>query len=224
MFQGVIEGTNDGTFFIERAHKYFPRHSNELNTTNRGFHSVIYHESEVTVPKGAEGLGKLHNARPSRDPADHEGGGGCGMDEDVSAWMESIQNSGIDRPPSPDDEDDYSEDAEDDDDIDLDNEEKDQLLLSRTKRWAADELHHLSPLERFRHLYADVAKQQKSHKRKRRGAIRAVGDDNRGTCVLSIQTDPMLWEHIKQRVSFSTYNIHILILSLGHIYNPILIP
>ena len=49
--------------------------------------------------------------------------------------------------------------------------------------------------------YHDKYSAKANKRRHKRGVIKAVGEDNKGTCVLSIQTDPMLWEHIRRRVS-----------------------
>ena len=46
VFDGVIQSERDGTFYCERANKYFPRH----NATHSGFHSVIYHDNHVEDP------------------------------------------------------------------------------------------------------------------------------------------------------------------------------
>ncbi|RXG70383.1 Disintegrin and metalloproteinase domain-containing protein 10 [Armadillidium vulgare] len=72
VFDGVIESGRDGVFYVEHAHKYFPRH----NSTEAGFHSVIYHDDNV------------------HDPYSHLRRGhatGCGMTDEIEGWMENVQ-------------------------------------------------------------------------------------------------------------------------------------
>jgi len=93
---GVFDGqvhTPEGTYYLERAHKYFPqRHEEAAAGKNHSFHSVIYREHHLKDPfrhSKAAGL-----KRP-----------GCGVSESVQDWMESVQNSGeptpLPPPPSP---------------------------------------------------------------------------------------------------------------------------
>jgi len=74
VFDGQVE-TPEGTYYIERAHKYFRDGSND------SFHSVIYHERHLKDPfrhSKAAGLKKP----------------GCGVSDSVRDWMDNVQNSG----------------------------------------------------------------------------------------------------------------------------------
>jgi len=78
VFEGTVHTAQDGTFYIERSHRYLP--------ANSSIHSVIYHERDVHVP--------------------HEAGGGCAMEAGLKEWMEGVQNSAEDKdeplpPPAP---------------------------------------------------------------------------------------------------------------------------
>lgn len=72
---GVFDGkiiTPQGTYYVERASKFFPPHENQ------SLHSVIYAESDVIDPY-------------EKQRAGHEGG--CGVTDETLQWMERIQNS-----------------------------------------------------------------------------------------------------------------------------------
>lgn len=45
IFEGNINTETNGTYFVEKAYKYFPRHL--VNETN---HSVMYHENDIIDP------------------------------------------------------------------------------------------------------------------------------------------------------------------------------
>jgi len=81
IFDGQVE-TRHGTYFIERAHKYFKDDSND------SFHSVIYHERHLRDPF------RHSKAAGFRKP-------GCGVSDDVRDWMDHVQNSGEVTPPTP---------------------------------------------------------------------------------------------------------------------------
>ena len=75
VFDGQIE-TDEGTFYVERANKYFP------DLTNDTFHSVIYHEKHLKDPfRHSRSAGHIHK-RP-----------GCGISESTRDWMETVQRS-----------------------------------------------------------------------------------------------------------------------------------
>lgn len=65
---GVFEGSihsADETYFVEKAHRYFPKDSNQ------SFHSIIYNGKDVSDSYI----------------------GGCGVTDDVIQWMDKIQVS-----------------------------------------------------------------------------------------------------------------------------------
>jgi len=73
IFDGQISTARDGVFFVERAHRYFPRQN--LNSSQ---HSVIYHEKHIQHPTTKSNL---------KAP-------GCGISNEVGDWMWKIQSSG----------------------------------------------------------------------------------------------------------------------------------
>jgi len=63
VFDGTVHTTRDGTFFVERSHRYAG------SASNSSIHSVIYHENHVKES------------------------GGCAVDGGTKEWMESVRNS-----------------------------------------------------------------------------------------------------------------------------------
>lgn len=189
VFEGVVESDRDGTYYVERANKYFPGH----NATLKGFHSVIYHDRHVGDP-----YQRVRQGHKS----------GCGVTEDVAAWMDAIQNSA-------DPEEERLEEEK--------RERERQAKWSSSsnqykyKKWLEEhEEYRLAqededleepgmydiPPEDYQHhdhyygKYSEEANSGWSHRRRKRAIGDGVGADNKGTCSLSIQTDPMLWHHI----------------------------
>jgi len=69
VFDGTVHTRRDGTFYVERSHRYLPY------TRNSSVHSVIYHDSHVSLP--------------------NDGATGCGADTSVREWLDKVQNSAI---------------------------------------------------------------------------------------------------------------------------------
>ena len=185
VFEGVIDSTSGGTYYVEQAHKYFPRH----NSTRAGFHSIIYHDSDVHDP--------YVDVREGHST-------GCGMTDDVKNWMENIQYSA----------------AED--------REIENKMENCINNYGQDDIHYLPPeykamadnlalhraghrLQSVKEQYDKIAQQLKkdfhnkysaesNSNRIKRSSLLGVGADNKGTCTLSIQTDPMLWHHLHDKV------------------------
>ncbi|XP_045108182.1 disintegrin and metalloproteinase domain-containing protein 10-like [Portunus trituberculatus] len=188
VFEGVVHSERDGTYYVERARKYFPSH----NATLKGFHSVIYHDQHVGDP-----YRRLRQGHSS----------GCGVTEDVAAWMDAVQNS-----------------------ADPEEERREEERRERQAKWSSTSNQHKykkwleeheeyrmmqeedeedleepglydMPLEDYHphgqgHKYSEEANSAWPHRRRKRAIGIGVGEDNKGTCSLSIQTDPMLWHHI----------------------------
>jgi len=68
VFDGTVHTRRDGTFYVERSHRYLPY------TSNSSIHSVIYHDSHVNSPRQ---------------------GGGCAADPTTKEWLERVQNSAV---------------------------------------------------------------------------------------------------------------------------------
>ncbi|CAB0010442.1 unnamed protein product [Nesidiocoris tenuis] len=79
VFEGKIHSNNNNAYYVERAHRYFP------NNRNTSFHSVIYKDEDV------------EDAYAHRRSNGHVGG--CGVTEEVSQWMETVQNSAVEPEP-----------------------------------------------------------------------------------------------------------------------------
>lgn len=47
VFDGQIISPSMGTYYVEKASKYFPPEALKSNNTNQGFHSIVYKESDV---------------------------------------------------------------------------------------------------------------------------------------------------------------------------------
>lgn len=173
VFEGVIASERDGTFYVEHAHKYFPRH----NSTHAGFHSVIYHNDHVDDP-----YTKVREGHTS----------GCGATDDVAAWMDSVQNSA---------------------DLEEEKEAAARRYLEmpahlrsqyKYKKWldTQDKYRTVQEESGFHGIYDSILDDyhnkysEEVNLRHKRAVGIGVGEDNKGTCSLSIQTDPMLWHHI----------------------------
>ncbi|CAB3382365.1 Hypothetical predicted protein [Cloeon dipterum] len=169
VFEGKIHSPHNGGYFVEKSTKYFP---------NQTFHSVIYHENDVSDPHASKRDGYL---------------GGCGHTEEISQWMERVQNSAVDEEdlppfvPNPKKED-----------------SKPGKQASKSGKV------HMRD-EDPRRKYTREANEG-SHRAKRAARLR---EENRNTCSLFIQTDPLIWKHIAmQQMSQDPDKIREEILSL----------
>lgn len=176
VFEGVIDSPRLGRYYVERSHKYFP-------SSDGAVHSVMYHEDEV------------------RDPYAHQRTGhssGCGVTDEVVDWMRSVQESAVDEPES-------SAAASSNDIYNLDEEEQAEF-----NDYVSPNLRSSDPglYSKYKRLYSKLHTDyhnkysEEANKRSRRSiSSGGVGEDNKGTCTLSIQTDPLLWRYIYQQVS-----------------------
>ncbi|XP_058452877.1 disintegrin and metalloproteinase domain-containing protein 10 isoform X2 [Malaya genurostris] len=91
IIDGVFEGkliTARDSYYVERAKHYFRNSSHpdthplhHVDGHDKPFHSVIYNEKHVDDP---------YRQRRKGHPS------GCGINEEVSAWMDRVQNSAVD--------------------------------------------------------------------------------------------------------------------------------
>nr|CAD7449553.1 unnamed protein product [Timema bartmani] len=147
--EGVFEGkivAPWGSYYVEKAHRYFP------NTANKTFHSVIYSESDVGDPYESFRTGHV---------------GGCGVTDEVSQWMDRIQNGAVD------------------DDDPLPSPGKVKPPQSQFPSYHPNK-------------YSREANEEEKSRVKRGTRSK---DDNRNTCSLFIQTDPLIWRHITEQVN-----------------------
>lgn len=159
--EGVFHGriiTSKDSYFVENAHFYFPNGSHH----QQGFHSVIYKDQHVNDP---------YKQRRTVHP------NGCGLTDDVTRWMDLVQNGG--------------------------DEEVEIVPLSAQKNETNNESNH------YRHvhdrIYEDELKHpfekysQHANKREKRATTSARYQE-RNTCSLYIQTDPLIWRHIRESI------------------------
>lgn len=166
---GVFHGrivTSKDSYFVEKAHYYFPNHS----LAHDGFHSVIYKDQHVNDPYREQ-----RTVHPN----------GCGLTEDVSRWMDSVQSGG-----------------EDTDEIEII-----PLEPAKNASSTADSNHYQhANAERIYDdpLHPHQKYSEAANSRSKRALPPRQGDRN--TCSLYIQTDPLIWRHIRESipdVSFS---------------------
>lgn len=170
IINGVFEGkivSPKGSYYVEKAHHYFPYKTHP----NRTFHSVIYHEDHVHDPY--ESVREGHSA-------------GCGINDDVIAWMESVQNSAIPDPvlrkrPG---------------NITIERNQKQKKHNKTIKNSNTIENNINKPREYYEQGFMKYSKEaNEKHSRHKRAARR---DENKNTCSLYIQTDPLIWRHIRE--------------------------
>jgi disintegrin and metalloproteinase domain-containing protein 10 len=154
---GVFHGriiTSKDSYFVEKARYYFPNHSH----VEDGFHSVIYKDKHVDDP--------YKNQRTVH-------ANGCGLTEDVSHWMDRIQNS-----------------VEDEEEIEV------VPLGNDTQKEKTHYVNNLNTIYENDHPHVKYSKEANS--RTKRGAARNYQERN--TCSLYIQTDPLIWRHIRESI------------------------
>lgn len=157
---GVFHGriiTSKDSYFIEKAHYYFPNHSH----VHDGFHSVIYKDQHVNDP-----YKEKRTVHPN----------GCGLTEDVSRWMDQVQSGG-------------------DEDVEI-------VTLDTTKNATSDGRESAYQHVNNR-IYDDDHPHSKyseeaNHRSKR--ATTSTRYQERNTCSLYIQTDPLIWRHIRESI------------------------
>lgn len=180
--------TENNAYYIEHAKRYFP------NGTHRdyGFHSVIYNERDVVDDPFA------HKRKPGHS-------NGCGITDDVAQWMENVQSAGIDD----------SDDDENDDDGDVNAnaspdeankngaktkppQQKQQAQQSQNSINAEDDSPHFKYTKEANFRYDGTGASKRGSRAKRAARPK---EDNRNTCSLYIQTDPLIWRHIREGIA-----------------------
>ncbi|CAB3236817.1 unnamed protein product [Arctia plantaginis] len=168
---GVFEGKiigSDGSFYVEHARRYFPP-----NGTRTRVHSVIYREGDVNDPYAHRRHGHV---------------GGCGITDEVVQWMERIQNSGVEDdsvsspPPSPTPQHSLSTPSHGYHAPASAPMHPNSLRDDSTRYW---DFHNYNKYSR--------AANTGEHSRSKRATI-----DKRNTCSLYIQTDPLIWRHVRE--------------------------
>jgi disintegrin and metalloproteinase domain-containing protein 10 len=152
---GVFHGriiTSKDSYFVEKAHFYFPNHSREAD----GFHSVIYKDQHVDDPYKEKRT--VH-------------ANGCGLTDDVMHWMDRVQSG-----------------AE---------EEIEVVPLDEDKN--VNKTHYQHENNR---IYEDSPSSKYSEEANTRSKRAAASPrfQERNTCSLYIQTDPLIWRHIRESI------------------------
>lgn len=163
VLNGVFEGkiiTDKESYYVENSKYYFPK---DKGHHNRSIHSVIYKESHVDDP--------YVNKRPGHPS-------GCGINDKVAQWMESIQNSELNQNEDP---------------IVVDDDNVDHIFKGRQ----GENLSSPKYINKYTRE-ANILENTRSHKRLKRTATR---EDNKNTCSLYIQTDPLIWRHIREGIA-----------------------
>lgn len=186
---GIFEGkilTPNGTYYVERAHKYFRRNSAAANSTGDeevDFHSVIYSANDVTHPLLDKSLGS-----------------GCAssLDPKVRDWMQKVSTS--------DQESDQKQQqvrsrrsADDEGDMIRFGRQSGRPSFSQSSRDHTKEDNVWST----RNAHARI-----SNDRKEFMSGPSIANNNypsstvkRRACSLYIQTDTYLWDHIRRDAS-----------------------
>lgn len=186
IIDGVFEGkivSEKGTYFVEKARHYFP-HTTHPNKT---FHSVIYKDEHVEDPYAHKRQG--HSS-------------GCGINDEISKWMEKIQSSIVedDEPVMP------SSQIYDDNDDDGNKPRKKQVKKNTTgenkttsksnSKKANEQLKEKINYEDIFNKYSKEANKNEKFRHKR--ATNNRREEKNSTCSLYIQTDPLIWRHIRE--------------------------
>lgn len=170
VFHGRIVTSND-VYFVEKAHFYFPNHSH----VEDGFHSVIYKDKHVIDP-----YKEKRTVHPN----------GCGLTEDVSHWMDRIQSGAADEP--------VDEEVEI---VQLKAANGDDSEKPAAAAKTNDSLYYQHVNNR---IYDDIDENAHPHRKYSKEANsrqkRATRYQEKNTCSLYIQTDPLIWRHIRESI------------------------
>ncbi|XP_077288969.1 zinc-dependent metalloprotease kuz isoform X2 [Arctopsyche grandis] len=177
LVDGVFEGkimSRHGSYYVEKAKHYFPHDHNDT------FHSVIYKEQDVSDPYAHVREGHV---------------GGCGINDDVIQWMEKIQNSAVE-----DDTDKHRHSSE------HRTPHSANSIRDGIPKWKQSLYDHPDSFH-FESGYRDIHNRFKYSREANEGHHYSNGrqkratrpkEDNRNTCSLYIQTDPLIWRHIRE--------------------------
>lgn len=179
LIDGVFEGkiiTDTHAYYVEHAKRYFPNQTH----LDYGFHSIIYNERDVVDDPFA------NERKPNH-------ANGCGISEDVAQWMDSVQNAAID----------------DDNEI-VQEPIKEKQQQQQKKPVEQPKLYRQNSIFMEDHMNSPYLKYSKEansednyasnfHGRSKRAA--RPKEDNKNTCSLYIQTDPLIWRHIREGIA-----------------------
>lgn len=172
VFHGKIVTSKD-SYFVEKAHYYFPNHSR----VDDGFHSVIYKDQHVNDP---------YKERRTVHP------NGCGLTEDISHWMDTVQNAA-------------------DDEVEVV-----PMVKNETADQTRNHYQHVN-----NRIYDDEPHQKYSEEVNSRSKRAATSPryQERNTCSLYIQTDPLIWRHIRESIPDVSWRTFLMKLSRSRIFS-----
>lgn len=177
IIDGVFEGkivSPKGSYYVEKARHYFPH----AKHPNRTFHSIIYHEDHVHDPY--EDVREGHAT-------------GCGINDDIMEWMDKIQNSASPDSVSTTPPDATKQKPKKHKKVPSSN-SNNIIKDKQNQHYNKDKLPKPPPnYEDGFNKYSKEANQ--AHSRNKRATRR---DENKNTCSLYIQTDPLIWKHIRE--------------------------
>lgn len=202
---GVFEGkiiTENQAYFVEHAKRYFPNRTH----LDYGFHSVIYNERDVIDDPFA------HKRKPGHS-------NGCGINDDVAQWMESVQNGAVD---GNDNDNDYNDNASDGASNENGNgnaNRNENAHMNKLKKDSPNAIPKVnasqnSIFDDYKSPHFKYTKEANNEydggdggdgnggaKGRRTKRAARPKEDNRNTCSLYIQTDPLIWRHIREGIA-----------------------
>lgn len=186
---GVFEGkiiTERDAYYVEHAKRYFPNGTHH----DYGFHSVIYNERDVVDDPFAHKRKSGHS-------------NGCGINDDVAQWMDRVQNAAPVADDEVDDDNNNSNGGDAPNDVDV-NASKASATAKQQAKQNQNSIYDddKSPLFKYTKEanfdYDDTIPSEKGARVKRAARPK---EDNKNTCSLYIQTDPLIWRHIREGIA-----------------------
>lgn len=222
VIDGVFEGkiiTDRDTYFVEHAKHYFP----EIRNGTRGW-SEAQDEERDRYKYTVEGVGEtrdddddvdvkldfhsvIYKDEHVDDPYAHKRKGhvsGCGITDEVKSWMDQIQNSAVEEAEA---EEEAEEDQAAEPSNDGEQQPPPQKVRSSKEGAASDSLDEFPlPYQKYSkeaNTARDTDKSEsawhrEAHERVKRAA--RPREENKNTCSLYIQTDPLIWRHIREGI------------------------
>ncbi|XP_037957354.1 disintegrin and metalloproteinase domain-containing protein 10 homolog isoform X2 [Teleopsis dalmanni] len=170
-----------------------------LKKNDSNFHSIIYKESHVDDAYKDIREGHV---------------GGCGITEEVSQWMENIQNSAVEELPEP-----MSKDVNERNQKIYKKRAPTAMEINQHEQMTATNIddHFTYPYRKYSkeanlpfdsdpkidHKYFpnNDFKHDRVNQRVKRASMSGRREDNKNTCSLYIQTDPLIWRHIREGIA-----------------------
>lgn len=172
----VFGSLNNGIFegkIVTSSDAYYVEHAKHY-FPNRSYTTKNFHSV-------------IYNENHVEDPYQHKRTGhfgGCGINENVMQWMDNIQNSG---------EDEFKEDE-----IFEYNTNK---QIKNTSKFTEDYMYPFEKYSEKNNVKSNNFWHNESLNRVKRANIKTKEEHNKNTCSLYIQTDPLIWRHIREGIA-----------------------